>query len=163
MAKRILKGFGKYLVFLLLNGLGGIIVATIFTYVITNNFEWILGWPKEGTVYGNIIDIVSWCLWGLVGPILAVSVYPAIFKEFPPRWMGITSVSILIFSWSLSILAIVFGLVMGEDIELDTWKSFVSDIISIVTLWFLFSLPPLSRYDYDAQVRQVRQVALARQ
>ena len=34
MAKRILKGTGKYLVFLLLNGLGGMVVATIITVAI---------------------------------------------------------------------------------------------------------------------------------
>jgi len=37
---RILKGFGKYSVFLLLNGLGGIIAATIVTVMIVDKFAW---------------------------------------------------------------------------------------------------------------------------
>ena len=84
----ILKGFGKYLVFLLLNGLGGVIAATIMTVMIVHNFNWILGEPKTGTAYGSIVEVTSWGLWGVVGANVAVAGYSAIFKQFPPRWMG---------------------------------------------------------------------------
>ena len=77
MAKRILKGFGKYLVFLLLNGLGGVLAATIMTVMIVDSFAWILGRPKFGTTYGNVVEVISWGLWGLVGAFVAVGGYSA--------------------------------------------------------------------------------------
>jgi hypothetical protein len=153
MAKRILKGIGKYSVFLLLNGLGGVIVATIFTFAIAHNLAWILGQPKTGTAYGAIVEVISWGLWGLFGALVAVGLYPKIFKEFPPRWMGIVSISILAFGWILTtILGIVGGMALGEEIELGTWKDFVHETTAIVTFWYLFRLPPLLRYEYDRQV-----------
>ena len=152
MAKTVLKGIGKYSVFLLLNGLGGMIVATIFTFAIAHNLAWILGQPKTGTAYGAIFEVISWGVWGWVGAFVGVLGYSTIFKEFPPRWMGITSISILMFGCILTILAIVFGLVTGEEIELDTWRDFAHETTAIATLWYLFRLPPLLRYEYDRQV-----------
>jgi hypothetical protein len=148
----LLKGTGKYLVFLLLNGLGGIIVATITTFVIVHNFDWILGQPKAGTAYGAVVEVVSWGFWGLMGALVAVFGYSRIFKQYPPRWMGITTVSVCMFGWMLTILAIVGGSLMGEEIDLDTWKDFVHVTAAIVTFWYLFSLPPLSRAEYDTNV-----------
>jgi hypothetical protein len=144
---RILKGFGKYAVFLLLNGLGGIIAATILTVVIERQFAWITGQPKTGTAFGNIVEIISYGLWGLVGALVAVSGYSAFFKQHPPRWMGITTISIDLFGWMLTILAIIFGIYFDEEIELDTWKDFAHLTASILTFWYLFRLPPLSRHD----------------
>jgi hypothetical protein len=59
VAKKLLTGTGKYLVFLLLNGLGGIIVAAITTSVIVHNFDWIFGQPKTGTTYGAVVEVVG--------------------------------------------------------------------------------------------------------
>jgi hypothetical protein len=150
--KIILKGFGKYLVFLLLNGLGGVIAATIMTVVIVDKFAWMLGQPKTGSAYGDIVEVISWGLWGLVGALVAVSGYSRIFKQFPARWMGMTTISIDLFGWILTTLLIIVGLSIGEEIELDQWKDFVHLTASIVTFWYLFRLPPLPRYEYDRQV-----------
>ena len=145
---RILKGFGKYLVFLLLNGLGGVIAATIMTNIIVNNFAWIFGQPETGSAYGNVVEVFSWGLWGLVGALVAVEGYSIIFKQFPARWMGITTVSIDLFNWILATLGIIaVGLYLGEEIELDRWKDFAHFTASIVTFWYLFRLPPLPRHD----------------
>lgn len=144
---KILKGFGKYLVFLLLNGLGGVIAATIMTVIIVDNFAWIFGHPKTGSAYGNIVEIFSWGLWGLIGALVAVTGYSMIFKQFPARWMGITTVSIDVFGWILTTLLIVAGLYLGEEIELDQWKDFAHLTASTLTFWYLFRLPPLSRDD----------------
>ena len=152
MAKRILKGIGKYSVFLLLNGLGGMIVATIITVAIVNNFAWILGHPKTGTAYGAIVEVISWGLWGSFGAFVAVGGFSAIFKESPPRWMGITSISILGCTWALTALGIVVGLAIGDEIELNDWKEFAHITTAIVTFWYLFRLPPLQRDEYDRQV-----------
>lgn len=145
---RILKGFGKYSVFLLLNGLGGIIAATILTVVIEHQFAWIVGQPKTGTAYGNIVEIISYGFWGLVGALVAVSGYSIIFKQFPPRWMGITTVSIDVFGWILTTVSIIIGLSIGEEIEFDQWKDFAHLTASIATFWYLFGLPPLPRHEY---------------
>ena len=152
VAKRVLKSFGKYLVFLLLNGLGGVIVGTIVTIEIVHNFDWILGTPKTGTAYGAIVEVTSWGLWGVVGALVAVFGYSQIFKQFPPRWMGITTVSIDVFGWILTTVLIIIGLSIGEEIELDQWKDFAHLTASIATFWYLFGLPPLPRHEYDRQV-----------
>ncbi len=152
MAKRIFKSIGKFLVFLLLNGLGGIFVASIFTLMVLNNLAWLLGYPRTGTSYSAIVDILSWGLWGWCGAFVGVFGYSMIFKEFPPRWMGITSISVLIFGWICIMLAIVSGLVLGEEIELDTWNDFAHATTAIVTFWYLFRLAPLSRNEYNMQV-----------
>ena len=152
MAKRILKGFGKYLVFLLLNGLGGILAATFLTVMVVRNFGWILGRPEYGTTSGNVVEWVSYGLWGLVGAVVAVSGYSALFKEYPPRWMGITTVSIEGFGWILVTGLIIVGLSIGEEIELDQWKDFAHLTASIATFWYLFGLRPLPRDEYDRQV-----------
>jgi hypothetical protein len=145
---RVLKGFGKYAVFLLLNGLGGVIAATVLTVMIEHKFAWIIGQQETGTAYGNIVEIISWGLWGLVGALIAVSGYSALFKQHPPRWMGITTISIDLFGWTLTILAIIFGIYFDdEEIELDTWKEFLHLTVSILTFWYLFGLPPLRRHD----------------
>ena len=49
MAKKIFKGIGKYLVFCLLNGLGGIVAASVVTSIAVNNFSWLLGHPNATT------------------------------------------------------------------------------------------------------------------
>jgi hypothetical protein len=141
----ILKGFGKFAVFALLNGLAGMIAATIMTNMIVNNLAWILGQPKTGSAYGNVVEVISWGLWGLVGAVVAVEGYSKIFKQFPPRWMGITTVSILLFSWILTTLGIIVSL--AEEIGLEQWKDFAHLTASIVTFWYLFRLPPLPRDD----------------
>ena len=152
MAKRVLKGFGKYLVFLLLNGLGGVLAATIMTVIIVDRFAWLFGQPKTGTPYGAVVEAISWGLWGLVGALVAVRGYSIIFKQFPPRWMGITTVSIDVFGWILTTVLIIIGLSIGEEIELDQWKDFAHLTASIATFWYLFGLPPLPRHEYDRQV-----------
>jgi hypothetical protein len=124
---RILKGFGKYSVFLMLNGVGGMIAATILTVMIVNNFAWILGQPKTGSAYGNVVELISWGLWGPVGAVVAVEGYSKIFKQFPARWMGITTVSILLFGWILTTFDIIFDLFNGE-IELDPYKAFAHQV-----------------------------------
>lgn len=149
---RVLKGFGKYLVFVLLNGLGGVLAATILTVMIVDSFAWILGHPKYGTTYGNVVEVMSWGLWGVVGAAVAVGVYSTIFKEHPPRWMGVTSVSIEGVGWILVTGLIIVGLSIGEEIELDQWKDFAHLTASIVTFWYLFRLPPLPRHEFDKQV-----------
>jgi hypothetical protein len=154
--KRILKGFGKYFVFLSLNGLGGALAATIVSVMIFNNFAWILGHPKADTAYGNVVEVINWGLWGLVGALVAVYGYSAIFKQYPPRWMGITTVSILAFLWMLTTtLGIIGTLLIGEEIELDIWKDFAHASTAIVTFWYLFRLPPFLRHEYDEQVAMV--------
>jgi hypothetical protein len=144
---RVLKGFGQYLVFLMLNGLGGVIAATIMTVMIVDKFAWMLGQPKTGSTYGNVVEVISWGLWGVVGALVAVGGYSIIFKQFPARWMGITSVSIDLFGWILTTLWIIVGLYIGDEIELDQWKDFAHLTASIVTFWYLFRLPPLPRHD----------------
>ena len=113
-----------------------------------SNFAWL----KAGTFYGAIVEVISWGLWGWCGALVAVFGYSMIFKEFPPRWMGITSISVLVFGWTCIVLAIVGGLAFGEEIELDTWKDFAHAATAIVTFWYLFRLPPLSRDKYDMPV-----------
>jgi len=152
MTERIFKGIGKYLVFCLLNGLGGIVVASIFTSMVVDNLAWMLGHPKAGTSYGAIVEVISWSFWGWCGALVAVLGYSMIFKEFPPRWMGITSISVLIFGGIFIMLAIVGGLAFGEEIELRTWEDFAHATTSIVTFWYLFRLPPFSRNEYDMRV-----------
>ena len=149
---RILKGFGKYLVFLLLNGLGGVIAATIMTVMIVNNFAWLLGHPKTGSAYGNIVEVISWGVWGLVGALVAVEGYSIIFKQFPARWMGITTVSFDVFGLFVVTMAIGAGLYLGEDIELDQWKDFAHLTTATATLWYLFKLPPLPRQDKQVAI-----------
>jgi hypothetical protein len=69
--------------------------------------------------------------------------------------MGVTTVSICIFGWMLTILAIVDGSLMGEEADFDTWKDFAHATATIVTLWYLFSLPPLPRSEYDRNVAAI--------
>lgn len=152
VAKRFLKNFGKYLVFLLLNGLGGVLAATILTVVIVDRLAWLFGHPKTGTPYGAVVEAISWGIWGLVGALVAVGGYSIIFNRFPPRWMGITTVSIDVFGWILTTLLIIIGLSIGEEIELDQWKDFAHLTAAIATFWYLFGLPPLPRHEYDRQV-----------
>jgi uncharacterized membrane protein YciS (DUF1049 family) len=156
--KKVLANIGKYLVFCLLMGLGGMIVSTIISVLFVRSFvhgwAWILGEPKEGSTYAAIVQLISFALWGLIGPILATAVYPMIFKQFPARWMGITSVAVIGFSWILIVLIVVVGVAIGSanEIELDTWEELAHSSAAIATLWCVFSLPPFSRYDYDRQV-----------
>jgi hypothetical protein len=147
-AKTVLANIGKYSVFCLLMGLGGVIVTTIVSANILDNLTWltwIFGEPKDGTTYAAIVQVIEWALWGFVGPLLAVGVYPMIFKQFPPRWMGITSIALIGFGWILIALGIVMGVAIGEKIDLDEWKDFVHASTAIATLWCAFSLPPLPR------------------
>ncbi len=144
MTKTVVKGFGKYLVFLLLNGLGGVLAATILTVMIVDRFAWLFGQPKTGTPYGAVVEAISWGLWGLVGATVAVGVYSIIFKQFPPRWMGITTVSIDLFGWILTTVSIIIGFSIGEEIEFDQWKDFAHLTVSIATFWYLFGLPPFA-------------------
>jgi len=48
-------------------------------------------------------------------------------------------------------LDIVGGLASGEEIEFRTWEDFAHATTAIVTFWYLFRLPPLSRNEYDMQ------------
>jgi hypothetical protein len=145
IVKRFFKAFGKYCLFLLLNGLGGLLAATLVTVVLVDKLSWLVGRPETGTAYGSIVEVLSWGLWGLVGALVAIYGYSIIFKEFPPRWMGITSVSILLFGWILTTVFIVVGLSIGEEVELDQWKDFSHLTASIATFWYQFGLPPLAR------------------
>jgi len=145
VVKRFFKGFGKYSVFLLLNGIGGILAATIATVVLIDKISWLAGRPETGTAYGSVVEVMSWGLWGFIGALVAIYGHSIIFKQFPPRWMGITTVSIDLFGWILVTGVIILGLSIGEEIELDQWKDFAHVTASIATFWYQFGLPPLSR------------------
>jgi hypothetical protein len=134
--KKILKGAGKYLVFGLLMGLGGAVLTDVVLLPILRAWGWFtwLGIPKEAT------QLVLWSAWGYFGVMLAVGVYPMIFKEPPARWMFITDLSLGGFGWMASALAISVGIwVEGiENIEWDEWKDFVHCGSFILTLWYAF-------------------------
>ena len=143
-AKKILANIGKFVVFSLLMGLGGLIVTWIVGYNFLHDLP-LLNWffDKDGPIYTAIVQMFEWALWGVVGPILAVGVYPLIFKQSPPRWMGITAIALIGFGWILTALGLAIGLAMGEEFDLENWRDFAHASTAIVTLWFAFSLPPL--------------------
>jgi hypothetical protein len=128
ITKKVLKSIGKYLVFGLLMGLGSMVLTDMIILPHVRDWAWLLGMPKEGSTYYAIVQVVLWSLWGFVGVMLAVSVYPMIFKEPPARWMFITDLSISSLNWILGALAIGFGVWLGEikEIDLDTWKRLCS-------------------------------------
>ena len=147
VTERLLKGTGRYLMFLLLNGLGGALLADITTFMIVDNFPWVLGQPETGATFGAVVQVINWGLWGSVGALVAAGGSSVIFKQFPPRWMGITTISILIFS-RLGIFSVL--LIKGK-IELDAWRDFAHATAAVGTFWYLFRLPPFSRSKYDGR------------
>lgn len=138
--KKVLTNAGKYIVFCLLMGLAGLILAHVITLPLVHLLSWLLGSPKEGSTYEVIAQVVLWALWGFVGVMLAVSVYPMIFKQPPARWMLITTISIVGFNWILIAPVIGFGVWFGEvrEIELETWRDFARASATILTLWSAF-------------------------
>jgi hypothetical protein len=99
---------------------------------------------KDDSTYVTIRQVFEWALWGIVGPLLAVGVYPVIFKQFPPRWMGITSIALIGFGTILTALVLVGEAATGEEFDLENWRDFVHGVAATATLWFAFSLKPQS-------------------
>jgi L-cystine uptake protein TcyP (sodium:dicarboxylate symporter family) len=138
-AKKVLANIGKFVVFALLMGLGGFVVSMIVTGAILYNWTWIFGAPIEGSTYAAIVQVISWALWGFVGALLAISIYPVIFKKLPPRWIGIASIAVIGFLWISTVLAIVIGVAIGDEIKLSAWKDLARESTTIATLWYALS------------------------
>jgi hypothetical protein len=138
--KKVLKNIGKFLVFSLLMGLGGGVLTDMVILPLVREWSWLLGTPKEGSAYYTFVQVILWALWGFIGVMLAVSVYPMIFKQPPARWMFITVLSIGGLNWILGAFVIGLSVWFGEigEIELETWNDFVRSSSGILTLWYAF-------------------------
>jgi hypothetical protein len=72
---------------------------------------------------------------------LATGVYPVLFKQLPPRWMGITYIITSAFGLMACVLVILLdvGGATGIEIELSTWKDLARESTTIATLWYALS------------------------
>ena len=57
--KKVLKNSGKYLVFGILMGLGGMVLTDMMVLPLVHGWSWLLGEPMEGSVYYMIVKLIS--------------------------------------------------------------------------------------------------------
>jgi hypothetical protein len=74
---------------------------------------------------------------------LAIGVYPMLFKQLPPRWMGITYIVAAGFGLMACVLVILLDVggaeLPGIEIDLSTWKDLARESATIATLWYALS------------------------